>query len=56
MVHLEVFDLEGELFGERLRISSGGAGKQQYKDYGQGAHSHHGVLSFVRNLAADLRG
>src|SRR6185369_1228401 len=27
MVHLEVFDLEGELFGERLRISSGGAYK-----------------------------
>ena len=56
MIHLEVFDLEGELFGERLRISSGGACKQQYKDYGQGAHSHHGVLSFVRNLAADARG
>src|ERR1044072_3157533 len=27
MVHLEVFDLEGKLFGERLRIC-GGAGKQ----------------------------
>src|ERR1044072_4225508 len=56
MVHLEVFDLEGKLFGERLRISSGGAGKQQYKDYGQGAHSRHGVLSFKKNLAADSRG
>ena len=27
MVHLEVFDLEGELFGERLRICQGGACK-----------------------------
>jgi len=55
MVHLEVFDLEGKLFGERLRIGGGGTCKQEYKDYGQGAHSHHGVLSFVRNLAADAR-
>src|ERR1044071_5876111 len=47
MVHLEVFDLEGKLFHERLRVGDGGAGNQQYEDSCQGAGSHHRVLSFV---------
>jgi hypothetical protein len=56
VIHFEVFDNEGKLFNQRLRICSGGTCNQQHKDSSQGARFYHRVFSFFENeLAADER-
>jgi hypothetical protein len=59
MVHLEVFDLEGKLFGERLRICGGGEASNNTRLRAECAFSSWGLVlcqKFSRGFTRIKRG